>query len=150
MRLPQDDFAGDASLGGDPDVGIFAVADGHGPNGRRVSQLLVKELSATIASEVDPKLGMDKVLKRAYLKLNVKLLKSQVSSGSWRGRFGRRRGRLERRARPGQGGELGGGPFRDSTASNLAHSTATPRLTACYATGKVWGGVPTSSTASPS
>ena len=74
----QDDFVGDASLGGDPKAGIFAVADGHGPNGRRVSQLLVKDLGGAITAELDPKLPVEKALKRAYLKLNVQLLKSQA------------------------------------------------------------------------
>ena len=71
-------MAADACFGGQPNVGMFAVADGHGPNGRRVSQLLAAELASALSSEIKPGLGMELVLKRAYLKLNVQLLRSQV------------------------------------------------------------------------
>jgi len=77
-KANQDDFAADACFMGDPKLGVFAVCDGHGPNGRRVSTLLAGQLCSTLESEWDPELAVERVIKRAFLKLNVQLLRSQV------------------------------------------------------------------------
>ena len=57
----QNDFAADACFAGDPNMGVFAVFDGHGPNGRRVANLLSAQLVSTLESELDVDAPMDRV-----------------------------------------------------------------------------------------
>lgn len=77
-KINQDDFAADACFADDPTKAVFAVCDGHGPNGRRVANLLASQLVSTLASELDDDITVDRVFKRAFLKLNVQLLRSQI------------------------------------------------------------------------
>ena len=74
----QDNFAATASFMGDPAHGLFAVFDGHGPNGHRVSKLLASSLGQSLQNEMDRSLPLPTVVKRGFTRQNDELLKSSV------------------------------------------------------------------------
>ena len=65
-KINQDDFAADACFADDPTKAVFAVCDGHGPNGRRVANLLASQLVSTLASELDDDITVDRVSPHAH------------------------------------------------------------------------------------
>ena len=107
-KVNQDNFAADACLCDDPNLGLFAVMDGHGPHGRQVAALLADELQSHVAaamtapaadrggggpsggSEAQPPpppcaqyaISCESALRRAFLAQHVSLLKQCQESAA--------------------------------------------------------------------
>ena len=84
-KINQDAFAADACLRDDPNLGLFSVMDGHGPQGHLVARLLAAELAAHAAAEKPssqssacPEDGVapELALRRAFLRQHVAILRA--------------------------------------------------------------------------